>query len=42
MDLKKDYDKLYQHWLKEFEQSELTQLTQELFDEYKKNSNYIA
>jgi len=42
MDLKKDYDKLYQHWLKEFEQSELTQLTQELFDEYKKNSNSIA
>jgi len=42
MDLKKYYDKLYQHWLKEFEQSELTQLTQELFDEYKKNSNSIA
>ena len=42
MDLKKDYDKLYQHWLKEFEQSELTQITQELFDEYKKNSNSIA
>ncbi|MHA1350061.1 MAG: DNA replication complex subunit Gins51 [Promethearchaeota archaeon] len=42
MDLKKDYDKLYQHWLKEFEQPELTQLTQEIFDNYKKNLNYIS
>jgi DNA replication initiation complex subunit (GINS family) len=42
MDLKKDYDKLYQHWLKEFEQPELTQLTQEIFDNYKKFLNYIS
>ena len=42
MNIKKDYDKLYQQWLKEFEHSELTQLTQELFDEYKKNSNYLT
>jgi len=42
MDLKKDYDKLYQHWLKEFEQPELTQLTQEIFDNYKKSLNYIS
>lgn len=42
MDLKKDYDRLYQHWLKEFEQPELTRLTQETFDKYKKNLSYIA
>ena len=42
MDLKKDYDKLYQHWLKEFEQPELTQLTQEIFDNYKFFFNYIT
>ncbi|HUW89321.1 MAG TPA: hypothetical protein VMV43_02240 [Candidatus Nanopelagicaceae bacterium] len=42
MDLKKDYDKLYQHWLKEFEQPKLTQLTQEIFDNYKKFFNYIT
>ncbi|MBY8978903.1 MAG: hypothetical protein KGD72_00800 [Candidatus Lokiarchaeota archaeon] len=42
MDLKKDYDKLYQHWLKEFEQPELTHLTQEIFDNYKKSLNYIT
>jgi DNA replication initiation complex subunit (GINS family) len=42
MDLKKDYDKLYQHWLKEFEQPELTQLTQDIFDNYKKSLNYIS
>ena len=42
MDLKKDYDKLYQHWLKEFEQPELTHLTQEIFDNYKKSLSYIT
>ena len=42
MDIKKDYDKLYQHWLKEFEQSELTHLTQEIFDNYKKILSYIT
>ncbi len=42
MDLKKDYDKLYQHWLKELEQPELTQLTQEIFDNYKKSLSYIT
>ncbi len=42
MDLKKDYDKLYQHWLKEFEQPELTHLTQEIFDKYKKSLSYIS
>ncbi len=42
MDLKKDYDKLYQHWLKEFEQPELTHLTQEIFENYKKSLSYIT
>ncbi len=42
MDLKKDYDKLYQHWLIEFEQPELTHLTQEIFDNYKKSLSYIT
>jgi len=42
MNLKIDYQKLYQHWLKEFEQSELTPLTQESFDYYRKNVDYIT
>jgi len=42
MDLKKDYDKLYQHWFKEFEQPELTHLTQEIFDNYKKSLSYFS
>jgi len=42
MDLKKDYDKLYQHWLKEFEQPKLTHLTQEIFDNYKRSLSYIT
>jgi DNA replication initiation complex subunit (GINS family) len=42
MNLKSDYQKLYQHWLKEFEQSELTPLTQESFDYYRKNVDYIT
>ncbi len=36
MDLKKDYNRLYQHWLKEFEQADLTSLTQDDFNKYKK------
>lgn len=36
MDLEKDYNKLYQHWLKEFEQVELTSFSQEDFNNYKK------
>ena len=42
MDLKKDYDKLYQHWFKEFEQPELTHLSQEIFDNYKKSLSNIT
>jgi len=36
MKLKRDYSKLYQHWLKEFEEPDLTCLLQEDFDSYKK------
>jgi DNA replication initiation complex subunit (GINS family) len=42
MNLKTDYQNLYQHWLKEFEKSELTPLTQENFDYYKKTLDYIT
>ena len=41
MNLKTDYQNLYQHWLKEFEQSDLTPLTQENFDYFRKNIDYI-
>lgn len=36
MNLKKDHEKLYQHWLSEFQQTELTLLNKEIFDSYKK------
>lgn len=42
MNLKTDYQKLYQHWLEEFEKSELSPLTQENFDYYRKTVDYIA
>jgi DNA replication initiation complex subunit (GINS family) len=42
MNLKTDYQNLYQHWLKEFEKSELTPLTQEDFEYYRKNVEYIT
>ena len=42
MNLKTDYRNLYEHWLKEFERSELTPLTQENFNSYKKNVDYIV
>ncbi|MHA1291708.1 MAG: DNA replication complex subunit Gins51 [Promethearchaeota archaeon] len=35
MDLKSNYDLLYQHWLNEFEDIELTILTQDIFNKYK-------
>ncbi len=41
MDLKTDYENLYQHWVKEFLQSELTKLNQELFNHYKKFVSFI-
>jgi DNA replication initiation complex subunit (GINS family) len=36
MDLEKDYKGLYQHWLREFNQKELTQLTETTIKNYKK------
>ena len=41
MDLKTDYENLYQHWVKEFQQSELTTLNQALFDYYRKIVSFI-
>ena len=39
MNLKADYKRLYQHWLKEFEQTALTRLTQENFNYF---SNVVS
>ncbi|MFW9894226.1 MAG: hypothetical protein ACFFD7_00300 [Candidatus Thorarchaeota archaeon] len=41
MDLEKDYEKLYQHWLKEFQQKDLTVLTQKILENYKKILNNL-
>ncbi|MFX0080853.1 MAG: hypothetical protein ACFE94_03780 [Candidatus Hodarchaeota archaeon] len=41
MDLKKEYENLYQHWLKEFQQAELTNLNQKLFEKYGKLLNSV-
>ncbi|MFX0002054.1 MAG: hypothetical protein ACFE9C_10045 [Candidatus Hodarchaeota archaeon] len=41
MDLRKEYEKLYGHWLKEFQDIDLTQITQEIFNEYKKLLDFI-
>ena len=40
MNLKADYKRLYQLWLKEFEQIALTRLTQEDFNYFSKTVNY--
>lgn len=42
MDLKKEYEKLYQHWLSEFQQLDLTTLTQETLNDYKNNLDYVS
>ena len=42
MDLKKDYEILYQHWLQEFENEELTKLSEDLFSKYKSNSIFLS
>lgn len=34
MDLKREYEKLYEHWASEFQGTHLTKLTQQLFDKY--------
>ena len=41
MDFKSDYESMYQHWLKEFQQVELTKLNQKLFDKYNNLLNSI-
>ncbi len=41
MDIKNEYEKLYQHWLKEFRQLELTLLPMESFNNYKNAINYV-
>ena len=41
MDLKIGYEKLYQQWLEEFQQTSLTELNQELFNYYKEILNFI-
>ncbi len=42
MDLKIDYDILYQHWLQEFENEELTKLSEDLYGRYKSNSSFLS
>ena len=41
MDLGKDYNLLYQHWLQEFQETEITPLDQDTFSYYKKLVNVI-
>jgi len=41
IDLKKEYEKLYQQWLNEFQQSNLTVLNQENFRFYKKIIHFL-
>ena len=41
MDLKRDYEKLYEQWREEFQQSNLTELNQEIFNYYKGILNFI-
>ena len=41
MELQKEYEKLYQHWLKEFQNSDLTELSQEIYNQYKKFLDFI-
>ena len=41
MDIKNEYEKLYQQWLKEFKQIELTPLTKDTYISYKKSLDYI-
>lgn len=41
MDLKEAYKLLYDHWLMEFEKADVTQLTKEVFNDYKNALNLI-
>ena len=42
MNLKKDYEIVYQHWLQEFENEELTKLSDDLYSKYKSNSSFLS
>ena len=42
MDLKMDYELLYQHWLQEFENEDLTKLSEDLYSKYKSNSSFLS
>jgi len=42
MDLKKDYEILYQQWLQEFETEALTKLSGDLFSKYKSTNNFLS
>ena len=42
MDLKIDYELLYQHWLQEFENEDLTKLSEDLYSKYKSNSSFLS
>jgi DNA replication initiation complex subunit (GINS family) len=41
MDLDKDYEKLFQHWLEEFQQTDLTELSSDLLMYFKNTLNSI-
>ena len=41
MDIGKKYERLYEHWLQEFQQTEITHLDQDTFSYYKKTVNLI-
>ncbi len=37
-----DYELLYQHWLQEFENEDLTKLSEDLYSKYKSNSSFLS
>jgi DNA polymerase/3'-5' exonuclease PolX len=41
MNLQKDYEELYEHWLKEFQQVDLTEMNQDLFSQFKTTMDFI-
>jgi len=41
MELQKEYEKLYQHWLKEFQNTDITELSQDTFNDYIKILDFI-
>ncbi len=41
MDLRKEYEKLYENWLSEFQNNDLTAITQKDFNKIKKTLDYI-